>query len=84
MVTIKATFVRNHIAETWEMARNGPVVVENHGQPEFVILTASEYEKLSSKRKPRQPGFGAHLFEGIDVDELLATPIPGIEEYMPE
>ena len=84
MATINASFVRNHIAETWEMARREPVFVENHGQPEFVILKASDYEKLTQKPRPRRLGFAAHLFEGINTDELMATPIPGIEEYMPE
>lgn len=82
MQTVKATFVRNHIAETWELARQGPIAVENHGETEFIILTKADFEKLTNERKPRQAGYAKHLFEGIDVNELLATPIPGIEEYM--
>jgi prevent-host-death family protein len=84
MKTLKATFVRNHIAEAWEMARTEPITIENHGSPEFVLMSVSEYEKLAQKRKPRQPGFAKHIFEGVDIDALLATPIPGLEEYMPE
>jgi len=82
METVKATFVRNHFAETWELARKGPIGVENHGETELVILTLADYEKLTEGRKPRQAGYAKHLFEGVDVDALLATPIPGIEEYM--
>lgn len=84
MKTIKAAFVRNHIAETWAMARKEPVLVENHGEPEFVILSASEYVKLTQPRAPRQAGYAKHLFAGIDVDEMLNTPVPGIEDYMPQ
>ncbi len=84
MKTVKATFVRNHIAETWEMARKEPIAVENRGETEFVIMSAEDYGKLTTKRKPRQPGWGKQFFEGIDIDELLATPIPGIEEYIPD
>jgi PHD/YefM family antitoxin component YafN of YafNO toxin-antitoxin module len=83
MKTVKATFVRNHIAEIWDMARKEPISVETRGQAEFVIISASEYKKLTGERKARQAGYARHLFEGIDVDQLLATPIPGIEEYMP-
>jgi len=81
--TINATFVRNHIAETWNMAENGPLAVENHGQKKFVIVSAADYDKLIGKRAPRMAGYAKHLFDGVDIDELLATPIPGIEEYMP-
>ena len=84
MKSVNASFVRTHIAETWEMARKEPVAVENCGKTEFVIITSTEYVKLNGKRKPRPAGYAKHLFAGIDVDALLATPIPGIEEYMPE
>ena len=84
MQTVTATFVRNKIADAWEMARSGPLAIENHGEVEFVILSAADYDKLTHGRKPRQAGYARHLFEGVDVDALLATPVPGLEEYMPE
>jgi len=81
--TVNAAFVRNHIAETREMAREAPLVVENHGKPEFVIVSAEEFAKLTGTRKSRQTGYARHVLEGVDIDELLATPVPGIEEYTP-
>jgi PHD/YefM family antitoxin component YafN of YafNO toxin-antitoxin module len=81
MKAVNATFVRNHIAETWQLARNEPVAVENHGETEFVIVSYAEYKRMTAERAARQAGYARRLFEGVDA--LLATPIPGIEEYRP-
>jgi len=81
MATVSASFVRNHLVKTLEMTREEPVTVEVRGHAEFVILKAADYEELIQHARPRRLGFAAHLFEGIDTDELMATPIPGIEEY---
>jgi len=84
MQTVTSTFVRNHIADAWEMARNEPLAVESHGEVEFFIVSAEDFRTLTEGRRPRRAGYAKHLFQGVDIDELLSTPIPGIEEYMPE
>jgi hypothetical protein len=55
--------------------------------PEIVTKLVMEHlgleASITSRSAPR-PGFAADLFEGVDINALLATPIPGIEEYMPQ
>jgi hypothetical protein len=70
-------------AETWlnqESERTGIPVRELAAR---MLVERLKLETTGPVRAPR-PGFASDLFQGVDVDALLATPVPGIEEYMPE
>jgi prevent-host-death family protein len=83
MVTMNATDARNNIGTLWDTAAREPVTIESAGKPIAVVLSPEEYKNLTRKRKPRQAGTMCHLFEGVDVNALLATPIDEVfEEYM--
>jgi hypothetical protein len=68
-------------------ARNSANIAATHADQNSELPLASveakEYEETTELRKPRKTGYARHLLEGVDVDALLATPIPGIEEYRP-
>ena len=78
MVTMDATDARNNIGKLWDTASREPVTVESGGKPIAVVVSSEEYSKLTRHRKPRQAGTMRHMFEGVDVNELLATPIDDI------
>jgi prevent-host-death family protein len=83
MVTMSATDARNNIGTLWDTASREPVTVESAGKPIAVVLSPEEYGKLTHRRKPRQAGTMRHLFEGVDVNEVLAIPIDDVfAEYM--
>jgi len=84
MVTVTATEARNNIGKLWKKAAAEPVMVEAAGKPLVVVISAEEYEKLTSgKRKRRVAGTGANLLAGLDVKAFLATPIDDVfEDYM--
>jgi len=49
------------------------------------VVPQSPPEAPAEARPPRQFGAGRHLLAGIDVNELLATPIDDMfADYMPE
>jgi len=71
-------------AETWlkeKSERTGIPVRELAAQ---MLVDRVKLEATTPPARAPRPGFAADLFQGVDVDALLATPIPGIEEYMPE
>ena len=71
-------------AETWlkeESKRSGIPVRELAAR---MLVERLKLEQTPALNRAPRPGFASDLFEGVDVDALLATPIPGIEEYMPE
>jgi len=83
MVTINASDARNNIGKLWEAASREPVTIESAGKPIAIVLSPEAYEKLAGRRKRREAGTMRHLFAGIDVNELLATPIDDVfSEYM--
>lgn len=84
MLTLTAVEARDNIGTLWEKAASEPVMIESAGQPLAVIMSPSEYERLTSApRKPRVAGTGANLLANIDVEALLATPIDDVfAEYM--
>jgi len=83
MVTINASDARNNIGKLWEAASRDTVTIESAGKPIAIVLSPEAYEKLAGSRKRRMPGTMRHLFEGVDVNELLATPIDDVfSEYM--
>jgi prevent-host-death family protein len=83
MVTISATDARNNIGKLWETAADEPVTVESAGKPIAVVLSPQTYDKLVSSRRPRKAGTMKRMFEGIDVNALLDTPIDEVfKDYM--
>lgn len=83
MVTMSASDARNNIRKLWETASREPVTIQSAGTRIAVVLSPEEYDKLTRTRKPRQAGTMRHLFEGVDVNALLATPIDDVfAEYL--
>jgi prevent-host-death family protein len=81
---MNATTARNNIKKLWNAAAQEPVTIESAGKPIAVVLSPQEYARLKQSGKKRKLGFAKDIFEGVDVDELLATPIDDIfAEYMP-
>ena len=86
MTIASATEFKIHLGEYLDKSRTEPVFVRKSGRDVAVLISKEEFDRLSVQplRRPRRRGFAKHLFTGIDVDKLLATPIEGFEEYMPE
>lgn len=59
-----------------------PVTVMSAGQAAAVVLSPSEFHKLTSKRRGPKAGFAKHLFRGVDMIALLNTSIEDVfEDY---
>ena len=86
MTIASATDFKVHLGEYLDKAQSEPVIVQKAGRDVAVLISKDEYDRLSNRPEPRrrQRGFAKHLFAGVDVDQLLATPLEGFEEYMPE
>jgi prevent-host-death family protein len=83
MKTMTATEARNSIGQLWDAAAHGPVTVLSAGKRVAVVLSPDEFDKMAGQRRPRQFGAGKHLFQGVDVNELLAVDISEeFEEYL--
>ena len=82
MITANVADVQDEFEGFLHKARFGPVFIQKAGRDVAVLLSKAKYDRLTNRqtRRPRRRGFAKHLFEGIDVDALLATPIPGFEE----
>ena len=82
MTTISATEARNNIGRLWSEAANGPVTVLSAGQPVAVVLSPTEFAKLTARKQGIKAGFGKHLFPGVDMNALLETNIDDVfEDY---
>lgn len=86
MTTASATDVKTHFGEYLDKARMEPVIVQRSGRDVAVLISKEEYDRLVAGpvSRARRPGFARRLFEGVDVDRLLSTPVEGFEEYIPE
>ena len=60
---------------TTSATEEGPVTVLSAGQALAVVLSLSEFEKLTSRSHGAKAGFAKHLFRGVDINEMLNTPI---------
>jgi len=80
---MNATEARNNIGKLWETAADEPVTIESAGKPIAIVLSPDAYEKLISPRRPRKAGTMKRMFEGVDVNALLDTPIDDVfKDYM--
>jgi prevent-host-death family protein len=79
---INASEARNNIGKLWSSAASGPVTIMSAGKPIAVVLSPSEYEKLTARRGGAKAGFAAHLFPGTDLNAVLDTDINTVfEDY---
>lgn len=84
MVSITATEARNNIKKLWCAASKEPVTVQSAGKPIAVVMSPEEYDKLTAVKKPRKAGFLKEMFEGVDVDAIMAISLDDMfAEYMP-
>ncbi|HEY9012808.1 MAG TPA: type II toxin-antitoxin system Phd/YefM family antitoxin [Devosia sp.] len=44
-----------HTGRAKAAAAHGPVIITDRGEPTHVLMSHAEYEKLSSKQKPKKP-----------------------------
>jgi len=80
MTTINATEARNNIGKVWQKAASGPVTVLSAGQPVAVILSPTEFQKLTARRRGVKAGFAKDLFKGKDMNDLLDTSVEDVFE----
>ncbi len=73
MNTFDTPYVCTNIADVLEKARVAPVAVQNNGSPEFVIMSAAEFARLSTQYHPPKP-----VVAGPNASDLLSMPIPRV------
>ena len=83
MRTITIDAETGPVFEAWDLAKREPVAVVSNGATIAIIMSPSEYERLTlHEQKPRQGGYMKGLFAGVDWDDVLASPACGFEEYV--
>ena len=81
MNSIPTTETRNRISEVWKTVAEEPVAILRPGVAAAVVVSPSEYERLSAgARKSTQGGFTKGLFPGVDWDEVFAGPAVGFDQ----
>jgi prevent-host-death family protein len=88
MTMVTSTDAKRHLGSLLDQVQSGDIVeIASFGKPKAVLMSTESYEALKSG-KPVQPKrvFGAwkDILGHIDVNALLAAPLEGFEEYMPE
>lgn len=78
MVTINASEARNNIGKLWKEAAKEPVTVLSAGKAVAVVLSPTEFQKLTAPRRGAKSGFAKHLFIGVDLNPLLETSLEGV------
>ncbi|MGO1182967.1 MAG: type II toxin-antitoxin system prevent-host-death family antitoxin [Micrococcaceae bacterium] len=69
--TITSRDFNRDVSAAKRAAEHGPVTITDHGRPSHVLLTAEEFDRLSSRREP----MGDRLWRNQD---------PGVELPLPE
>ena len=68
--------------ETWlDFVATDAVVIERSGRPVAVLMDYDRYKLLEQQAVSPKRKLGSLKHIPLDIDEFLATPIPGIEEY---
>ena len=80
MVTINATEARDDIEELWSKAAKEPVTVLSAGQAIVVVLSPTEFKRLSARGRGAKAGFAKYLFGGGDLNALLETSLDDVFE----
>ena len=80
MVTINATEARDDIEELWSNAAKEPVTVLSAGQAIVVVLSPTEFKRLSARGRGAKAGFAKYLFGGGDLNALLETSLDDVFE----
>jgi len=82
VVTINAAEAHEDIEKLWSQAAQEPVTVLSAGQAVAVVLSPTEFERLTAQRRGAKAGFAKHLFNGVDLNALLETSLDDVfEEY---
>jgi prevent-host-death family protein len=88
MHIVSSTDAKRNLGSLLEEVQSGEIVeIEVFGKPKAVLMSAEQFEEIKPHLKmKRKREFGAwkDILAGVDVNALLATPIEGLEEYMPQ
>ncbi len=73
MIEVKATEFQNKFGRFRALAHQGPVSITSHGNPDLVMISAEEYERLKSRDRQ-----ALHAWElsSDDISTLAATDVP--------
>ncbi len=82
MITITATEANDSLPNLWQQAADEPVMVLNNGQAVAVVLSPTEFARLTARRQGAKAGFAKHLFAEVDMNALLDTRLDDVfEDY---
>lgn len=73
--TITSRDFNRDVSAAKRAAEQGPVTITDHGRPSHVLLTADEFDRLSSRQEP----MGDRLWKGQDPSISLVLPERHVE-----
>ncbi len=73
MIEVKATEFQNKFGRFRAMAHHAPISITSHGNPDLVVISAREYERLKSR--DRQTLYAWEI-SSDDIAALAATDVP--------
>lgn len=73
MITLSSRILNQDIGRAKRAAEHGPVVITDRGRPSHVLLTWSEYQRLSGGPRDLAHALAMAGLSGIDLD---TAPVP--------
>lgn len=53
MTTVSSTMLRRKTNALLEMAENGPVLITRYGRPDYLLMSADQYKRISARGDPK-------------------------------
>ena len=68
MTSLSSREVNHDVSKAKKAAQNGPVIITDRGKPSHVLMTYSEFERLSGRRRNLVDALSMPGLSTIDMD----------------
>ena len=80
-LVVSSTDAKRNLDGLIDSARMDTVVIEHFGRPIAVLVDYDRFQFLEKQAAPPKRRLGALKHIPFDIEEFMATPIPGMQEY---
>ncbi|MEO7718007.1 MAG: type II toxin-antitoxin system prevent-host-death family antitoxin [Capsulimonas sp.] len=80
-IVVNSTDAKRNLGGLIDSARTDTVVIERFGRPVVVLVDYDRFQSLEKQATPPKRQLGAFKHIPLNIEEFMATPVPGMEEY---